>query len=67
MPLFEIVILEKPTEKARKAGATEKLVLGPKPIVAKSEQAAVLHVMLNGKPKFDIDRAEVIVRPFGKA
>lgn len=67
MPLYEVVILEKPTEKAAKSGAAEKLIYGPKPVIAKSEQAAVLHVMLNGKPKFDIDRAEVIVRPFVKA
>ena len=67
MPLFEIVILEKPTEKAAKDGAVERLVYGPSPVVAKNEQSAILHVMANGKPEFDITRAEVIVRPFGQA
>lgn len=67
MPLYEVVILEKPTDKAAKSGAIEKLVYGPKPVVAKTEQSAVLWVMTNGKPKFDINRAEVIVRPFGPA
>ncbi len=65
MPLFEIVILEKPTDKAAKDGALERLVLR-KDVVAKTEQAAVLTVMTNGCPKMDINRAEVIVRPFGK-
>lgn len=67
MPLFEVVVLEKPTEKAAKDGAVEKLVFGPKAIIAKTEQAAVLTVMSNGLPKMDINRAEVIVRPFGQA
>lgn len=67
MPLYEVVILEKPTDKAAKAGAVEKLIYGPRPVVAKTEQGAVLHVMTNGRPKFDINRAEVIVRPFGRA
>jgi hypothetical protein len=67
MPLYEVVILEKPTKKAKEAGALEKLVYGPKPVIAKSDQAAIFRVIKNGKPKFDIDRAEVIVRPFGEA
>ena len=67
MPLFEIVILEKPTEKAAKDGGLEKLVYGPKHYIAKTEQSAVLMAMRDNVPEFDINRAEVIVRPFGPA
>lgn len=67
MPLYEIVILEKPTEKAAKEGAVEKLIFGPKAIIAKDEQKAILHVLTNGCPKMNIDRSEVLVRPFGRA
>ena len=67
MPLFEIVILEKPTENDAKEGGQERLVFGPKYYVAKTEQASVLMAMRDETPKFDINRAEVIVRPFGPA
>ena len=61
---YEIVILERPTEKAMKDGAVERLVYGPSPVVAKNEQSAILHVMANGKPEFDINRAEGNRPPF---
>lgn len=66
MPLFEVAILEKPTKKELEDGASEKLVFGPKAVVARDGQAAAIAaVMGEGAPKgIDMSRAEVLVRPF---
>lgn len=69
--LYEVAILEKPTKKQlEEHGSSEKLILGPKPVCASNEQAAVVMVMrgnLQGKefPDVDPNRLEVLVRPFG--
>ena len=61
MPLFEVAILEK----SKKKGGAEKLVFGPKPIIAKDLQAAVIAPFVDGdKIKVDRDRMVVLVRPF---
>ncbi len=68
VPLYEIAILQKPTKKEIDEGTgTEQLVFGPKAVVARDEQAAVLSaIMGNGStPNIDITRAEVLIRPFG--
>lgn len=65
MPLFEVAILEKPTKKEGEDGAVEKLVFGPKAVVARDGQGAVLAAILgDSKPQIDMSKAEVLVRPF---
>lgn len=63
--LYEVAIIEKPTKKAAEEGKSERLVFGPKPIVAGSEQAAGL---LAGKDAnlegANLDQLEVYIRPF---
>lgn len=65
MPLFELAILEKPTKKEMEEGATEKLVFGPKAVVARDSQGAAIAAMLGpDKPNVDPNKMEVLVRPF---
>lgn len=64
MPLFEVVILEKPSKKDAEDGQIEKLVFGPKAVIAKDAQIAGMKA-LRGEDKVELtDRSEVIVRPF---
>lgn len=67
MPLFEVAIIEKPTKKEIDEGTgVEKLVFGPKPVVARDGQSAAIAAVMGGEaPKVDMSRAEVLVRPFG--
>lgn len=66
MPLFEVAILEKPTKKEREDGTVEKLVFGPKAVVAGDAQSAALAAVLGeGAPEgLNLQRSEVLVRPF---
>lgn len=66
MPVFEIVIIEKPTKKQHEDGAIERLILGPKAVVAKDQQAAAIGaVMGSDMPKdLDLTRVDVLIRPF---
>ena len=66
MPLFEIAILEKPTQKQREDGASEKLVFGPKAVVANNEQDAAISAVMDGGLPAGLDRSrmEVLIRPF---
>jgi hypothetical protein len=65
MPLFEVAIIEKPTRKEAEEGATEKLVFGPTPVIAKDQQSAVVVALLGeNRPTVDMNKAEVLVRPF---
>jgi hypothetical protein len=65
MPLFEVAIIEKPTRKEAEEGATEKLVFGPTPVIAKDQQSAVVVALLGeNRPSVDMNKAEVLVRPF---
>lgn len=66
MPLFEVVILERPTKKEEEeTGACEKLVFGPKAVVAKDPQSAAIASVLDEQIKVDKGRMQVLVRPFG--
>lgn len=68
MPLFEVAILERPTKKERSEGsAEEKLVFGPKAVIASDTQAAGIRAVMENKESIDVsfDRMQVIVRPFG--
>lgn len=70
MPLFEVAILTKPTKKEAEDGAQEKLVFGPKAVIARDIQSAGIAAILSETPKnpdgtaIDMSRAEVLVRPF---
>lgn len=70
MPLFEVAILQKPTKREiEEGGATEQLVFGPKPVVARDDQGAGIAAVLEAKEEaesvdFDMNRCEVIIRPF---
>jgi len=66
MPLFEVAILQKPTKKEAEDGASEKLVFGPKCVVARDDQSAAIEAVMDGEVPRDIERSriEVLVRPF---
>lgn len=64
--LYEVAILEKPTKKeVEESGAAEKLVFGPKAVVANDPQSAAIAAVLDGgEIKVDRLRMTVLVRPF---
>lgn len=66
MPLFEIAILLKPTKKELEDGGAEKLIFGPKSVIARDEQAAGFAALMGNEVPRDLDmnRAEVLIRPF---
>ena len=66
MPLFEVAILEKPTPKQKEDGQSDKLVFGPKAIVANNEQDAAISAVMDGGVPAGLDRSrmEVMIRPF---
>ncbi len=64
MPLFEVAILEKPTKKDAEDGQSEKLVFGPKAVVASDAQAADIAAVLGEEIKAERSRIQVLVRPF---
>ena len=65
MPLFEVAILERPTKKETDEGtATEKLVYGPKAVVATDAQSAAISAVMDDAPKIDRTRMVVLIRPF---
>jgi len=73
MPLFEVAILLKPTKKeVEEEGKGERLVFGPKAVVARDLQSAGIAAVMGVQEseaganlaKVDLSRAEVLVRPF---
>ena len=65
MPLFEVAILERPTKTESEEGKGERLVFGPKAVVANDPQSAAIVAVLDGeKPEMNRERMEVLVRPF---
>ena len=67
--LFEVAILETPTKKEAEDGKTERLVFGPKAVVANDGQSAAIAAVLDGNDdgmKLTVDRSrmQVLVRPF---
>jgi hypothetical protein len=64
--LYEVAILEKPTKKEiEDEGKVERLVFGPKAVIANDPQSAAISAVLDGE-KIEVDRARmtVLVRPF---
>ena len=67
MPLYEVAILEQPTDKERETGKSERLVLGPKAVVANDPQGAAISAVLDNTTEMhgiDRQRMQVLVRPF---
>ena len=64
MPVFEVLIVEMPTKKGREDGELETLVLGPEAVVARNQQAAAIIASRRMEKDTNLDRMEVIVRPF---
>jgi hypothetical protein len=67
MPLFEIAIIQNQTKKEAEDGTGgEKLLYGPKFFLAKDGATAALAAMMGADAPKDIDlnRAQVLVRPF---
>ena len=66
MSLYEVAMIQRPTKKEAEEGAVEKLVFGPKAVIAKDQQSAGIAAVLDGeKPAgLDMSKVEVIVRPF---
>jgi hypothetical protein len=72
--LFEVAVLQRPTKKEAEDGANEILVFGPKAIVAKSEQSAVVGAIMQAQAQrpesetstsgLDVNKLEVLVRAF---
>jgi hypothetical protein len=67
MPIYEVAILQKPTQKEIEDGTgVEKLLFGPKHVVARDGQAAAIIAVTGADaPKgLDMSRSEVLIRPF---
>jgi hypothetical protein len=68
MPLFEVAILEMPTRKQiEEEGSVEKLVFGPKPVVATDSQSAAIKATMDNPADLEgveTSRMNVLVRPF---
>lgn len=67
MPLFEIAIIQKPTKKEIEEGTgTEKLLFGPKPVLARDAQTAGIAAVTgpDAPTGLDMNRAELLIRPF---
>lgn len=66
--LYEVAILETPTKKEAEDGKTERLVFGPKAVIANDPQSAGIAAVLDGNngDKINVDRSrmKVLVRPF---
>jgi len=70
--LFEVAILENPTKKEAEEGKQQRLVFGPKAVVAADGQSAAIAAVLDGndgdkKIECDRSRMQVLVRPFASS
>src|SRR5262245_40800949 len=66
MPVFEVVVIEKPTKKQQDEGGIERLVFGPRAVVSQDAQAAAIGAVTGGDFPKDVDmqRIDVLIRPF---
>lgn len=67
MPVYEVLAVETPTKKdAEDNGAMERIVFGPKLIVAKNDQAAMIAAVVGEDALKGVDQSRlfVSVRPF---
>lgn len=63
MPLFEVAVIRKPTQKQIAEGASDSLALAPVAVMAKSEQHAAV-LALTKTPIDKLDECEILIRPF---
>ena len=69
MPLFEVAILEMPTDKEKETGKVERLVVEPTAVVAKDAESAKVQVLLDQSINLSsasAERLKVLVRPFAQ-
>lgn len=69
MPLFEVALVELPkSKKAREDGEEEKLIYGPKAVMAANEQAAAIAAVRSKEvpAEMDYSRLQVLIRPFAE-
>ncbi len=66
MPLFEVAIIQLQTKKEAEDGiGGEKLLFGPKFVLAKDAQTAAITAIMKDAPgDIDMARAQVLIRPF---
>lgn len=65
--LYEVALVEQPSKKdSEENGAMEKLIMSPKPVIARDEQSAGVIAVLDNKDSItcDMSRVQVLVRPF---
>lgn len=65
--LYEVALIQQPTQKEIEEGKIEILVMAPTAVIAKDEQSAGVAAVMQKKDeiKCDIARIQVLVRPFG--
>ncbi len=66
--LYEVAIIQVPSQKEIENGEQEKLVLNPTAVIAKDESGAAVVAVMQNKDKIscDMSKVQVLVRPFGK-
>jgi len=65
MPLYDVAILE--VTKKVNGEETEKLVFGPKSVIAKDDKSAAITAIINNKDELEDmspENIKVLVRPF---
>jgi hypothetical protein len=65
--LFQVAVVERPTEKEEEDGAVEKILVEPTTIVAKSQNAVAMKIVQEHSSKLrdaDPDRVDILIRPF---
>ncbi len=62
--LYEVAAITKPTTTELEGGAMPRIVLEPMTIIAVDETSAVLKVVQEKLVGKDLNRIEVLVRPF---
>lgn len=64
--LYEVAMIQHPTQKEKEDGAQEKLIMAPESVIAKDEQQAAVAAVMQKKDTLECDmsRIEVLVRPF---
>jgi hypothetical protein len=65
MPLYEIAVIQKPSKKEAEEGAIEKLLVAPRPIMARDPLSAAMGAGRELDPSVDLNKIEVLVRSFG--
>lgn len=64
--LYEVAIIEHPTEKEQAGGALSRLVFGPVAVMAESACMAGIAATAGVTLDCDLQRAEALIRPFDK-